>query len=635
MSCTEIIHPKAAEFKPRRLLPWSTETITTTRMVYRAIKARVLPKLEYIPRDYQKSIINRFSKVFNETDDFRKAYKYLETIVEPVDDVLNVCAFDDLDLLQDEEKRQKTADMLALSCLDKLKIMVKQEAFQELEYDERAITMYRYLWSLVKTYGSKAPYNPFPPRRCPLTAEKAESGILRLVDGEYWQKQFDTIAKRTNEHLAIAMGFVGKNISAYVSRNGLADFKMQKENNITYLKMMDAISNETGQAHNLYELTKLGSNDPEKRRIELMVRCRGLEELALKEGKQAIFLTCTAPSKYHKNSVKTKVKQGWNRSTPKQTSDYLCKVWSKVRAELARQGVEYNGVRVSEPHADATPHWHILLFVKPEQRRLLTTITRQYFTLEDRKELITSYKKHLDLVRIGKNKAYRAAWYSPRFTCEIIDPEKGSATGYIAKYISKNINGSKMEGQVDDEAEIQVNESAERVTAWASLWGIRQFQFFGAVSVSVWRECRRAKEPFSCKSMELSRQAADKGNWQEFTEAMREFKLVLSYEESEQRNDYNESIVRVSGVSVDEKPEMNITTRLESFVLQRRGAASWSPVINCTEVQNNNWTISDREKNKLNRFGFDDSSINLLLGGRTVFMNNQKFEIKNGVFVAH
>ncbi len=72
-----------------------------------------------------------------------------------------------------------------------------------------------------------------------------------------------------------------------------------------------------------------------------------------------------------------------------------------------------------------------------------------------------------------------------------MDPAKGGAVGYIVKYIAKNIDGHQIGEKGNLEAETTASEGARRVRAWASLWGLRQFQQLSEPSVSVWRELRR------------------------------------------------------------------------------------------------------------------------------------------------
>ncbi|MBY6221538.1 replication endonuclease [Marinobacter nauticus] len=65
-----------------------------------------------------------------------------------------------------------------------------------------------------------------------------------------------------------------------------------------------------------------------------------------------------------------------------------------------------------------------------------------------------------------------------------------SATGYVAKYISESIDGYEVG---EDSYGNDAVESAARIRAWASIWGIRQFQFMGSPNVTVYRELRRLR----------------------------------------------------------------------------------------------------------------------------------------------
>jgi len=76
-----------------------------------------------------------------------------------------------------------------------------------------------------------------------------------------------------------------------------------------------------------------------------------------------------------------------------------------------------------------------------------------------------------------------------RFEVVVIDPDRARATGYVAKYVAKNIDGYQVE--IDDEAALHTSISAIRAASWASVWDIWQFQPLGGPPVTVWRELKR------------------------------------------------------------------------------------------------------------------------------------------------
>ncbi|UDL07106.1 replication endonuclease [Marinobacter sp. CA1] len=171
---------------------------------------------------------------------------------------------------------------------------------------------------------------------------------------------------------------------------------------------------------------------------------------------------------------------------------------ARVRAALQRKGIDWYGIRTVEPHHDGTPHWHLLMFMDKEAIPVANQVFREHALQEDGEE-------------------HGAA--ENRFVIEEIDPEKGRATGYVTKYISKSIDGYEVG---EDSYGNDAVESAARIRAWASIWGIRQFQFMGAPSVTVYRELRRLRNTEQLKEGLLAdlEQAADNGEWKRYVELM-------------------------------------------------------------------------------------------------------------------
>ncbi|MFN6803888.1 replication endonuclease [Proteus mirabilis] len=477
------------------------------------------------------------------------------------------------------------------------------EFCQRADYEnelEGAKSGYTRIGQITLQIGTVPPYWKQFTKGRGITEGKMLSGLLRMMSDKWWYGRLKRMRDLRAEHLAIAVGQVQKSASPYVSRKALHEWIEQKKRNWDYIKSFD-LTNEHGDRVSLEEMVLASVSNPAVRRCELMVRMRGFENMANEMGYVGEFYTLTAPSKYHNAYSKGGFIEQWNGASPRDVQKYLCKVWSKVRAEYAREGIRPFGFRVVEPHHDSTPHWHLLLFVHPDHVEKLREIFAEYAREEDAFELKTKEAKEA------------------RFYVEPIDKEKGSATGYIAKYISKNIDGYAMDDEIDDETGQKCKDMAKAVSAWASLHRIRQFQQIGGAPVSVWRELRRLpgdEQILATEDMDNVRFASDVGDWYAYTELQggatvkrRDLTVRLSYEVTEMGNEYGEDVKKIKGVysplACEDSFYLTRTAKWELVAKESTSvkgsglafdgaiSAPWSSVNNCTGDAR---TINDEEK---------------------------------------
>lgn len=417
-----------------------------------------------------------------------------------------------------------------------------------------------------------------------LTAEEALCAAARIESPSWWLRRLRKIHDQWREHLMIAAGYVHKKAAPYCSDPALKEWVAQKRANREFLNAMELEDQHTGERSSLAEKVDGSIANPAIRRAELMVRMRGFEDLAKAQGLIGDFYTLTAPSKYHAMQVSGKRNNKYQSANPRETQRYLCNVWSKVRSAWARKGIRAFGFRVTEPHHDATPHWHLLLFFQPDR-------------IEQARAIFREYALEMD----GDEKGAEEA----RFKVVPIDEQFGSATGYIAKYISKNIDGYALDGEKDDETGEELKDVAKRVNAWSSRWRIRQFQPIGGAPVTVYRELRRLRDRELVLHPEISpvHQAADAGDWAGYVAAQggplvqrKDLRVRLNYEITENGNDYGDDVSRISGVYSPFSPRDIIYTRTveykivpklkastdEAFDVSGGIAAPWSSVNNCT-----------------------------------------------------
>jgi len=424
-----------------------------------------------------------------------------------------------------------------------------------------------------------------------LDATSAIASMSRLVNPDWWLSQLKGQRTRWRESLLIAIGKVNRDASPYASKQAIREVRSRRLSNLDYLKSRDLENVETGERISLIDKVMASISNPEIRRMELMSTIAGTEKYAAANGDVGMFLTITTPSKFHPTRMvgkgdnkRVQRNHAWDKEayTPKDAQRYLCGIWSKMRTAFKDSGLSVYGMRVVEPHHDATPHWHMMLFTKPAMRKSVIDIMRKYAMKEDGDER-----------GAAKN----------RFDCKHLN--RGGAAGYIAKYIAKNIDGYALEGERDHETGELLTDSAAAVTAWAATWRIPQFHPIGLPTMGSYRECRRIRsisltETFD-EEVEAVRAAADAGDFMAYMTAQgganvpRDDQTVrVARRVANELNAYDEEVKKVVGIFAPHLGESHVyetrttewrivASAVDSEVLTAKSAsgAPRSPVNNC------------------------------------------------------
>jgi hypothetical protein len=329
----------------------------------------------------------------------------------------------------------------------------------------------------------------------------SELGCLnRLGTPRWWTRAMRCTYSRISEEALRACGHVHSRAGLYVSDAALQCHLSQKRRTFDLMSEVIAES-DLGDRFSLADLSSRNVSNPWVRRAELMVRIRGLESHAKRMGHEAILFVVTLPSRFHcRHGHSGESNHAFAGLTPREGQEVLKRQWARLRSHLSKKGISIYGIRTAEPHHDGTPHWNVLVFMHPCDRASIRKSFERYFLLNDSPDEPGARERRIKVIDI--------------------DERKGGATCYIAKYISKNIDGHRVGADREDVAQLRdASETSVRVEAWASVHGIRQFQLFGGPPVSVWRELRRLKRS-SLGVIEAVRQAVDAKDWCAFTETM-------------------------------------------------------------------------------------------------------------------
>ncbi|WP_406569528.1 replication endonuclease [Aeromonas media] len=481
------------------------------------------------------------------------------------------------------------------------------------------------------------------------------SVMVRLLSAKWWERRINRCWDRLQEHIAILLGKVRKGVSAYVSNATMKVVRERKRAMMRWLAESEVMNEQHDLVVSMKDCWEASNANPVNRRAEMMTRMRGFEDYAEEQGHVGVFFTWTAPSRFHAwktgRNGKTIENDKYQGATPRDTCAYLGQLWSRARSYLKRWGMPIYGFRVCEPHHDGTPHWHMLLFMRKCDRNGVIDTLQRYALTDDRQELERN------------NLGIPFTDFTPRFDWKEIDPSKGDATGYIAAYIAKNIDGEHVDG--DEEAGTKADQGAQHACAWASWWGIRTFQQIGGAPVGVWRELRRIsnakkhgdlvgppKPVLQDPRFEAARYAADNGIFRCYLEAMggalstrAEHPIKLAHLIEEQANRYGEDIKRLMGLHT---ARLGIKTRLQGWEVvpagtyeaaKAAGGSGWGVGIQSGDSpapwsSDNNCTQPDPEafadQLMAEQWGLSPFSIGRLRAGASVSADGFTLWLENG-----
>ncbi len=415
----------------------------------------------------------------------------------------------------------------------------------------------------------------------------------RLECQSWWRRQLRRMVARRYEGGCFELGLTGaKNGAWYCSDRAVIRRKQQNAANAAMMQAR-SLQSETGQTMTLADIAARTVANKSIRRGELMTRIKGCEAFAMSQGLVGLFTTNTLPSRFHSQYRNGGRNLKYDGSLPSHGQAWHCKTWAQFRARMDRLDIQLMGFRVVEPHHDGCPHWHMLLWCKPEHVERVKSEMQSYWLREDGNESGARENR-----------------------VNIKDMLHGMASGYIAKYIAKNIDDEHVDGHFDivngrqetfegsKHIGLEDVKPSMRVEAWAACWSIRQFQAIGQPSVTVWRELRRVDKSAAAGGsdslieawLSVHRDGDKLADWHGYMKAQggamikrKDYRLCVHTIDKDKQGRYG--AVRTAWacgvidrtVSVGGVPTKRIQWGASGFALQRV-AMPWTRLNNCTQL---------------------------------------------------
>ncbi|EMN7422349.1 TPA: replication endonuclease [Vibrio parahaemolyticus] len=295
----------------------------------------------------------------------------------------------------------------------------------------------------------------------------------RLMNQDYCKRKITKLVMSEMLYSAQCKKTIGAKSTAYAPNTLVKFRKLQKQYNAEILA-------------NRFIMVKGGKislasfiSTTDKKISELYAKVKGFETIANEHDMEWAFITITAPARYHPNPSKPS-RTGWNNKSALAAHEELKSYWNAFRKSLSKKGIamdsgQFFGMRITEPHKDGCPHWHLLCFFQPELKDLL---------FHEKEGLLPkkfSHSKSAVKTVFGKMDTLGSEGVA-------------SAATYCFKYLTKSLGGD-MDEVVTANIEQKPDKSIdgiERIEAWRAATGIRAYQLFGMKGLSnVWNSIRK------------------------------------------------------------------------------------------------------------------------------------------------
>jgi|GEM_PF-2233591 len=293
-----------------------------------------------------------------------------------------------------------------------------------------------------------------------ITGTNIRAKVANIIEKSKLKHQIKRIQQQKSELKKLSLGMIGAGCkyevcSSELVKNRLADEARQ----IEYIKGQYLVYDNNKRV----PLSEVISTE-KQRFAELFIQVTSLDAHAQSMGHKPLFVTFTAPARFHPKP--SKGVSSWDGSTPKESNEYLTKLWNAFRKDINRYKIDLSGFWSVEPHKDQCFHRHALMYVSKQQ-------------LDKLIELINKHFKHSEnAVRI-----------------EEIDTKKSKATSYVMKYLTKSFDMEfQLKGGILNMDKMDVSNHM-KVRAATALWRVRRYGIFGVKNtLSLWRELKR--KPF-------------------------------------------------------------------------------------------------------------------------------------------